>query len=72
MFIVTILSIAATNINEALLTAIDFLDQATREESLPEKSISMIILLTDGDPTVGKLGTEKLLLLFILVCTFEQ
>ncbi|KAM3848237.1 inter-alpha-trypsin inhibitor heavy chain H4-like [Vipera latastei] len=53
-YVQTIEAGGATNINEALLTAIEFLDQATREESLPEKSISMIILLTDGDPTVGE------------------
>ncbi|KAL7986019.1 hypothetical protein Chor_011185 [Crotalus horridus] len=53
-YVQTIQADGGTNINEALLTAIDFLDQATREESLPEKSISMIILLTDGDPTVGE------------------
>ncbi|KAM3848238.1 inter-alpha-trypsin inhibitor heavy chain H4-like [Vipera latastei] len=53
-YVQTIEADGATNINEALLTAIEFLDQATREESLPEKSISMIILLTDGDPTVGE------------------
>ncbi|XP_015675178.2 inter-alpha-trypsin inhibitor heavy chain H4-like [Protobothrops mucrosquamatus] len=52
-YVQTIQAGGGTNINEALLTAINSLDQATREESLPEKSISMIILLTDGDPTVG-------------------
>ncbi|XP_015675177.1 inter-alpha-trypsin inhibitor heavy chain H4-like [Protobothrops mucrosquamatus] len=53
-YVQTIQAGGGTNINEALLTAINSLDQATREESLPEKSISMIILLTDGDPTVGE------------------
>ncbi|KAK9406268.1 inter-alpha-trypsin inhibitor heavy chain H4 [Crotalus adamanteus] len=53
-YVQTIQAGGGTNINEALLTAINSLDQATQEESLPEKSISMIILLTDGDPTVGE------------------
>lgn len=43
--------IAGTDINHALLTAVSVLDKAER---LPERSVSMIILLTDGQPTSGK------------------
>ncbi|XP_077181887.1 inter-alpha-trypsin inhibitor heavy chain H4-like [Paroedura picta] len=43
----------ATDINDAVLTAIHTLDQATAAELLPEQSISMIVLLTDGQPTTG-------------------
>ncbi|NXG82710.1 ITIH3 inhibitor, partial [Stercorarius parasiticus] len=38
-------------INRALLTAVSVLDKAER---LPERSVSMIILLTDGQPTSGE------------------
>ncbi|XP_025027811.1 inter-alpha-trypsin inhibitor heavy chain H4 isoform X1 [Python bivittatus] len=53
-------ALGATDINEALLTAINSLDEASRTELLPEKSISMIILLTDGQPTVGITDTKKI------------
>ncbi|XP_063147953.1 inter-alpha-trypsin inhibitor heavy chain H4-like [Candoia aspera] len=57
-YVQTIHAQGATDINEALLTAINSLDQATSRELLPEKSISMIILLTDGQPTVGITNTN--------------
>ncbi|XP_034294844.1 inter-alpha-trypsin inhibitor heavy chain H4-like isoform X3 [Pantherophis guttatus] len=59
-YVQTIHAQGGTNINEALLTAINSLDQATKEELLPEKSISMIILLTDGEPTVGETSPKKI------------
>nr|XP_056703135.1 inter-alpha-trypsin inhibitor heavy chain H4-like [Euleptes europaea] len=43
----------ATDINSAVLTAIHALDKDTIAELLPQQSISMIILLTDGQPTTG-------------------
>ena len=43
-----------TNINDAMLMAVQLLEKANQEELLPEGSITLIILLTDGDPTVGK------------------
>ncbi|KAF6099590.1 inter-alpha-trypsin inhibitor heavy chain 4 [Phyllostomus discolor] len=42
-----------TNINDAMLMATQLLEKANREEQLPAGSIPLIILLTDGDPTVG-------------------
>lgn len=45
---------SGTNINEAMLTAVKLLESNTQAELLPEGSISLIILLTDGDPTVGE------------------
>uniref|UniRef100_A0A803W977 Inter-alpha-trypsin inhibitor heavy chain 4 n=1 Tax=Ficedula albicollis TaxID=59894 RepID=A0A803W977_FICAL len=44
-----------TDINRALLTAVGMLDKA---EGLLERSISMIILLTDGQPTSGERNVE--------------
>ncbi|KAL8212381.1 UNVERIFIED_CONTAM: Inter-alpha-trypsin inhibitor heavy chain H4 [Gekko kuhli] len=52
-YVGTIRAQGATDINGALLAAIHALDEATTAELLPEQSISMIILLTDGQPTVG-------------------
>ncbi|XP_067391129.1 inter-alpha-trypsin inhibitor heavy chain H2 [Emydura macquarii macquarii] len=44
-----------TNINEALLRAIFILKEASNLGMLDPNSISMIILVSDGDPTVGEL-----------------
>ncbi|XP_039723387.1 inter-alpha-trypsin inhibitor heavy chain H4 isoform X1 [Pteropus medius] len=49
-----------TNINSAMLMAVELLERATREELLPSGSVSLIILLTDGDPTVGETSPEKI------------
>lgn len=34
--------------------AVQLLERANREELLPAGSVTLIILLTDGDPTVGE------------------
>ncbi|XP_015977307.2 inter-alpha-trypsin inhibitor heavy chain H4 isoform X2 [Rousettus aegyptiacus] len=49
-----------TNINSAMLMAVQLLERATREELLPSGSVSLIILLTDGDPTVGETNPETI------------
>ncbi|XP_013928801.1 PREDICTED: inter-alpha-trypsin inhibitor heavy chain H4-like, partial [Thamnophis sirtalis] len=59
-YVKTIDAQGGTNINEALLTAIDSLDKATYGELLPERSISTIILLTDGQPTSGETNPKKI------------
>uniref|UniRef100_A0A4W3HTL3 Inter-alpha-trypsin inhibitor heavy chain H3 n=1 Tax=Callorhinchus milii TaxID=7868 RepID=A0A4W3HTL3_CALMI len=41
---------AGTNINDPLLEAAKLLDDAHNLGQVPERSVSMIILLTDGDP----------------------
>lgn len=43
-----------TNINDAMLTAVRLLQSANQKELLSDGSVSLIILLTDGDPTVGE------------------
>ncbi|XP_049633671.1 inter-alpha-trypsin inhibitor heavy chain H4 [Suncus etruscus] len=43
-----------TNINEAMLKAVKMLNDANREEMLHAGSVSIIILLTDGEPTSGE------------------
>ncbi|TWW61763.1 Inter-alpha-trypsin inhibitor heavy chain H3 [Takifugu flavidus] len=44
----------ATDINAAVLKAVDMLVTDRKAKRLPEKSIDMIILLTDGAPTSGE------------------
>ncbi len=43
-----------TNINEALLRAVQILGRASNRGLIDPRSVSMIILVSDGDPTVGK------------------
>ncbi|XP_036286781.1 inter-alpha-trypsin inhibitor heavy chain H4 [Pipistrellus kuhlii] len=49
-----------TNINDAMLMAVQLLETATREEQLPSGSVSLLLLLTDGDPTVGETNPSKI------------
>lgn len=58
------MSLAGTNINEALLRATFILNEAQNLGMLDPNSVSMIVLVSDGDPTVGKdpaLGEKKAL-----------
>lgn len=43
-----------TNINEALMKAAQMLVKATSQGLIDPRSVSMVILVSDGDPTVGK------------------
>ncbi|GAB0194638.1 inter-alpha-trypsin inhibitor heavy chain H4 [Grus japonensis] len=54
-FVQTLSASGGTDINCALLTAVSVLDKSER---LPERSVSMIILLTDGQPTSGESNVE--------------
>lgn len=45
---------SGTNINEALMRAIQMLVRASNQGLIDPQSVSMIILVSDGDPTVGK------------------
>lgn len=49
-----------TNINDALLEAISMLDEAMKQHTLTEHSISLIILLSDGDPTKGETNRAQI------------
>ncbi|XP_074139624.1 inter-alpha-trypsin inhibitor heavy chain H4-like isoform X2 [Sminthopsis crassicaudata] len=55
-----ILAMDATNINDAVLMAVNMLDESNRKERLPAGSVSMVILLTDGDPTEGETDPQKI------------
>ncbi|XP_075930660.1 inter-alpha-trypsin inhibitor heavy chain H2 [Petromyzon marinus] len=49
-----------TNINEAVLRAVEMLCSAKLQGSLPERSTSILVLLTDGDPTVGVIDLAEI------------
>ncbi|KAM8972135.1 inter-alpha-trypsin inhibitor heavy chain H2 [Pelodytes ibericus] len=49
-----------TNINEALLRAIFILKEANNLGILEPNSVSLIVLVSDGDPTVGELKLSKI------------
>ncbi|NXV68833.1 ITIH4 inhibitor, partial [Molothrus ater] len=51
----TLAARGGTHISGALLAAVGVLD---KHEGLPERSVSMIILLTDGQPTSGERNVE--------------
>ncbi|XP_055504275.1 inter-alpha-trypsin inhibitor heavy chain H3-like isoform X1 [Leucoraja erinacea] len=59
-FVRTIMSSGATNINSPMLKAVELLNKAHQEKKLPERSVSMIILLTDGDPNTGVSNPNKI------------
>ncbi|KAA0721135.1 Inter-alpha-trypsin inhibitor heavy chain H2 [Triplophysa tibetana] len=44
-----------TNINEALLRAVQMLVKASNQGLIEPRSVSMIIFVSDGDPTVGEI-----------------
>ncbi|XP_060544374.1 inter-alpha-trypsin inhibitor heavy chain H3-like [Pantherophis guttatus] len=50
-----------TNLNGGLMAGIELLNEAHKNGSLPERSASLIIMLTDGRPTKGELNTDTIL-----------
>ncbi|NXH20147.1 ITIH4 inhibitor, partial [Bucco capensis] len=54
-FMQTLSAGGGTDIHRALLAAVSLLDKA---EGLPARTVSMIILLTDGQPTAGETNVE--------------
>ncbi|KAL2091389.1 hypothetical protein ACEWY4_013652 [Coilia grayii] len=59
-FVKTIQDRDYTNINDGLLTAIKMIDGFKEQNLLPEKSVTMIIMLTDGHPTEGVTDRNKI------------
>ncbi|KAM5231087.1 inter-alpha-trypsin inhibitor heavy chain H3 isoform 1-T2 [Hipposideros larvatus] len=49
-----------TNINDGLLRGISMLNKAREEDIVPERSTSIVIMLTDGDANVGESRTPKI------------
>ncbi|XP_030063307.1 inter-alpha-trypsin inhibitor heavy chain H3 isoform X2 [Microcaecilia unicolor] len=52
-FISKLQAYGGTNINDAILSAVRLLETDHSNKALPATSVSIIILLTDGDPSVG-------------------
>ncbi|XP_059925839.1 inter-alpha-trypsin inhibitor heavy chain H3-like [Gadus macrocephalus] len=50
----------STNINDAVMKAIHMLQDNRRNKKLPERSVDMIILLTDGMPNAGESNLQRL------------
>ncbi|XP_026536349.1 inter-alpha-trypsin inhibitor heavy chain H3-like [Notechis scutatus] len=50
-----------TNLNGGLMAGIELLNEAHKNGFLPERSASLIIMLTDGRPTKGELNTDTIL-----------
>ncbi|XP_063071031.1 inter-alpha-trypsin inhibitor heavy chain H3-like [Engraulis encrasicolus] len=57
-FVKTLMERGWTNINGGLLMADELIDRCIQQELLPEKSVTMIIMLTDGNPTSGETNRE--------------
>ncbi|KAL2803695.1 inter-alpha-trypsin inhibitor heavy chain H4 isoform 2 precursor [Daubentonia madagascariensis] len=49
-----------TNINDAMLMAVKLLNSSNQDELLPGGSVSLLILLTDGDPTEGEINPTRI------------
>ncbi|XP_077400614.1 inter-alpha-trypsin inhibitor heavy chain H2 [Vanacampus margaritifer] len=54
-YIQNIKPVGGTNINEALMKAVQILVRASNQGLIDPRSVSMIILVSDGDPTVGEI-----------------
>ncbi|KAB5536863.1 hypothetical protein PHYPO_G00112210 [Pangasianodon hypophthalmus] len=59
-FVKTIIASGGTNINDPVLHAVGMLNTAKKNNTVPDNSASMIILLTDGDPNVGESREDKI------------
>uniref|UniRef100_A0AAZ3PG59 Inter-alpha-trypsin inhibitor heavy chain H3 n=1 Tax=Oncorhynchus tshawytscha TaxID=74940 RepID=A0AAZ3PG59_ONCTS len=53
-FIQGITDLGATNINDAVMKAVDMIMKGKRDKKVPERSVSMVILMTDGMPNSGE------------------
>ncbi|MBN3301204.1 ITIH3 inhibitor, partial [Amia calva] len=59
-FVKSITARGATDINEAVLQGAQLLSRAREDKSIPEFSASILILLTDGDPTSGVTNLDQI------------
>lgn len=60
-----------TNINDAVLRGVDMLIKDRQQKNLPERSVDMIILLTDGMPYNGECAHTVLPAVYLCECTFN-
>ncbi|XP_073430405.1 inter-alpha-trypsin inhibitor heavy chain H3-like [Dendrobates tinctorius] len=49
-----------TNINDPVLKAVDLLNKAHENKTVPERSVSLIVLLTDGEANSGESNPSKI------------
>ncbi|XP_007563410.1 inter-alpha-trypsin inhibitor heavy chain H3-like [Poecilia formosa] len=59
-FVKSIKARGATDINGAVLSAVNMLKRERQNDNVPERSVDMIILLTDGNPSFGETRAEKI------------
>ncbi|XP_066553695.1 inter-alpha-trypsin inhibitor heavy chain H3 isoform X3 [Amia ocellicauda] len=59
-FVKSITARGATDINEAVMQGAQLLSRAREDKSIPEFSASILILLTDGDPTSGVTNLDQI------------
>ncbi|XP_031217055.1 inter-alpha-trypsin inhibitor heavy chain H3 isoform X2 [Mastomys coucha] len=59
-FVKSIRDQSMTNINDGLLRGIEMLNKAREDHMVPERSTSIIIMLTDGDANTGESRPEKI------------
>ncbi|XP_044157350.1 inter-alpha-trypsin inhibitor heavy chain H3-like isoform X2 [Bufo gargarizans] len=59
-FVKSIIPDGLTNINSPVLMAVEQLNKAHELKIVPERSVSLIILLTDGDPNTGESNPAKI------------
>ncbi|XP_045931308.1 inter-alpha-trypsin inhibitor heavy chain H3-like isoform X2 [Micropterus dolomieu] len=60
VYVQKIKDLGGTNINDAVLRGVNMLVKDRQEKKLPERSIDMIILLTDGMPNYGESNPLKI------------
>ncbi|KAM3914811.1 inter-alpha-trypsin inhibitor heavy chain H3-like [Leptodactylus fuscus] len=59
-FVKTITDGGSTNINDPVLKAIELLNTAHEKKTVPERSVSLIVLLTDGQANVGERDPSRI------------
>ncbi|XP_073430393.1 inter-alpha-trypsin inhibitor heavy chain H3-like isoform X2 [Dendrobates tinctorius] len=59
-FVKEITTDGSTNINDPLLMAVELLNKAYNSKIVPERSVSLIILLTDGEANTGESNPAKI------------
>ncbi|XP_068111112.1 inter-alpha-trypsin inhibitor heavy chain H3-like isoform X2 [Hyperolius riggenbachi] len=59
-FVRSIIADGGTNINDPLMSAVRLLDRAHQLKQVPDRSVSFIVLLTDGEANVGESNTARI------------
>ncbi|XP_073500553.1 inter-alpha-trypsin inhibitor heavy chain H3-like isoform X4 [Phyllobates terribilis] len=59
-FVQTIFPNGWTNINDPVLKAVELLNKAHEAKTVPERSVSLIVLLTDGEANAGESNPSKI------------